>query len=81
VDAVARSQPGPDGLTEVELRDGRWIQIAERRTSEGGLVMCAADITAIKRQHEARRLNEEALQKLVRQLEVSQAELQDWPAL
>jgi two-component system cell cycle sensor histidine kinase PleC len=77
VDAVARSQPGPDGLTEVELRDGRWIQIAERRTSEGGLVMCAADITAIKRQHEARRLNEEALQKLVRQLEVSQAELQD----
>ncbi|MBW3616267.1 MAG: PAS domain-containing protein [Proteobacteria bacterium] len=77
VDAVARSQPGPDGLTEVELRDGRWIQIAERRTSEGGLVMCAADITAIKRQDEARRRNEQALQGLVSSLEASQLELED----
>lgn len=77
VDAVARSQPGPDGLAEVELRDGRWIQIAERRTAEGGLVMCAADITAIKRQQEARRLNEEALQGMVRRLEGSQLELED----
>jgi two-component system cell cycle sensor histidine kinase PleC len=77
VDAVARSQPGPDGLTEVELRDGRWIQIAERRTSEGGLVMCAADITAIKRQDEARRRNEEALQGMVNRLEASQHELAD----
>jgi two-component system cell cycle sensor histidine kinase PleC len=74
-DAVARSQPGPDGMTEVELRDGRWIQIAERRTSEGGLVMSAADVTAIKRQDEARRLNEEKLQALVRRLEASQGEL------
>jgi two-component system cell cycle sensor histidine kinase PleC len=77
VDAVARSQPGPDGLTEVELRDGRWIQIAERRTAEGGLVMCAADVTAIKQQQEARRRNEEALQGMVRRLEGSQLELED----
>jgi two-component system cell cycle sensor histidine kinase PleC len=77
VHAVARSQPGPDGLTEVELRDGRWIQIAERRTSEGGLVMCAADITAIKRQDEARRINETTLQAMVHRLEASQHELED----
>ena len=77
LDAVARSARGPGGLTEVELRDGRWIQIAERRTAEGGRVMCAADITAIKLQEEHRRRNEEALQALVRRLEASQRDLEE----
>jgi signal transduction histidine kinase len=62
---------------EVELRDGRWIQIAERRTSEGGRVMSAADITAIKRQEEQRRQNEIALQALVHRLEASQHDLEE----
>jgi two-component system cell cycle sensor histidine kinase PleC len=65
------------GVREAELTDGRWIQIAERRTAEGGLVMTAADITAIKRQEEARRRNEEALQEIVHRLEKSQAELSE----
>ena len=37
--------------------------------------MTAADITAIKRQEEARRKNEEALQEIVNRLEKSQTEL------
>ena len=48
------------GVREAELVDGRWLQISERRTAEGGLVVTAADITALKPQEEARRLNEDA---------------------
>ncbi|MFZ0267122.1 ATP-binding protein, partial [Caulobacter sp.] len=76
--AIKHDQPAPDGakgVREAELNDGRWIQISERRTAEGGLVMTAADITAIKNQDEARRLNEEQLQYAVAGLERSQDQL------
>ena len=65
------------GQREVEMLDGRWLQISERRTADGGLVMTAADITSVKRQEEARRLNEEALQNVVDRLEESRRELSD----
>ncbi len=71
------SSDGRRGVREAELNDGRWIQISERRTAEGGLVMTAADITAIKTQEEARRLNEEQLQKAVVGLELSQQQLSE----
>lgn len=65
------------GVREAELVDGRWVQISERRTAEGGLVVTATDITAVKAQEEARRLNEEELRKAVVNLERSQAELSE----
>jgi len=68
---------GGKGLREAELNNGRWIQISERRTAEGGLVMTAADITAVKTQEETRRLNEEQLQKAVIGLERSQEQLSE----
>ncbi len=71
------SQDGVKGKREVELNDGRWLQISERRTAEGGLVMTAADITFIKAQEEARRLNEEQLQSAVVSLERSQEALEE----
>ncbi len=37
---------------EAQLDDGRWLQISERRTKDGGYVSVGTDITAIKR-HEA----------------------------
>jgi len=76
--AIKQEIPAPDGakgVREAELMDGRWIQISERRTAEGGLVMTAADITAIKTQEEARRLNEEQLQNAIAGLERSQEQL------
>ncbi|HEX8568614.1 MAG TPA: ATP-binding protein [Caulobacteraceae bacterium] len=75
--AIARATASSDGtgVREAELKDGRWIQISERRTAEGGLVMTAADITIIKLQEEGRRRNEEALQQIVKRLELSQTEL------
>ncbi|CAN7445425.1 ATP-binding protein [Phenylobacterium sp. LjRoot219] len=65
------------GVSEAELVDGRWVQISERRTAEGGLVVTATDITAVKAQEEARRLNEEELRKAVVNLERSQSELSE----
>ena len=65
------------GIREAELNDGRWLQISERRTAEGGLVMTAADITTIKMQEEARRVNEEQLQRAVASLEQSQIQLSE----
>ncbi len=76
--AIKQEVLGPDsrrGIREAELNDGRWIQISERRTAEGGLVMTAADISAVKAQEEARRLNEEQLQHAVAGLERSQEQL------
>ena len=78
--SIKHETPGPDGkrgVREAELHDGRWMQISERRTAEGGLVMTAADITTIKMQEEARRLNEEELQRAVVSLERSQEQLSE----
>ena len=75
--AVKQEYPAVEGdrsVREAELNDGRWVQITERRTAEGGLVMTAADVTTIKTQEEARRLNEEQLQRAVVSLERSQEE-------
>jgi two-component system cell cycle sensor histidine kinase PleC len=63
-----------EGAHEVELKDGRWITIAERRTSDGGWVVTCADVTILKHQEEARRLNEEELKKAVVGLERSREE-------
>jgi two-component system cell cycle sensor histidine kinase PleC len=65
------------GVREAELVDGRWVQISERRTAEGGLVITAVDITAAKRQEAYRRANEEELQRAVTRLEESRTELAD----
>ena len=62
---------------EVELTDGRWVHISERRTADGGLVITAADITALKRQEAQREANEEALRRAVVRLEESRADLAD----
>jgi two-component system cell cycle sensor histidine kinase PleC len=72
-----RQEPTPAGAEdgrEVELNDGRWITIAERRTADGGWVVTCADVTALKQQEEARRRNEEALQKAIVGLERSRGE-------
>ena len=76
--AIKQEIAGSDGVRGVrkaELMDGRWVQISERRTAEGGLVMTATDISAVKAQEEARRLNEEQLQNAVVSLERSQEQL------
>jgi two-component system cell cycle sensor histidine kinase PleC len=41
-----------DRTLEVQLSDGRWLQINERRTKDGGYVSVGTDITALKRHEE-----------------------------
>jgi two-component system cell cycle sensor histidine kinase PleC len=58
------------GRFEVEMKDGRWLQVCERRTTEGGAVVTITETTAVKRQQETRRLNEQQLADLARKYEV-----------
>src|SRR5262249_4724776 len=68
---------GRKGVREAELVDGRWVQISERPTAEGGLGGTAGDITALKAQEEASRVNEEELRRVVVTLERSQEQLSE----
>ncbi|HZV83934.1 MAG TPA: ATP-binding protein, partial [Brevundimonas sp.] len=61
---------GRAGAREVELHDGRWLQLVERFTSDGGSVVTAADITSIKRKETER-------QRATERLHVTIAELED----
>ncbi|MFN3352795.1 MAG: PAS domain-containing sensor histidine kinase [Brevundimonas sp.] len=76
--AIRSDSPSPSGRAgqrEVELHDGRWLQLTERLTGDGGSVVTAADITPIKMEETARRRAAEALQATVAQLEASQEKL------
>jgi two-component system cell cycle sensor histidine kinase PleC len=78
--AIRREVPaagGRRGVREAELSDGRWVQVSERPTAEGGLVVSAADITVLKTQEEVRRLKEEELRRAVANLEQSQEQLSE----
>ncbi|MBL8554656.1 MAG: PAS domain-containing protein [Phenylobacterium sp.] len=78
--AIRQEYPAPGGrrgVREAELTDGRWVQISERPTSDGGLVVTAADITVLKTQEEARRIKEEELRRAVTNLELSQEQLSE----
>jgi two-component system cell cycle sensor histidine kinase PleC len=57
---------------EVELATGAWLQIQERRTIEGGLVIVGIDITPIKRQEEVLTKSEATLKAAVTKLETSE---------
>ena len=54
---------------EVQLADGRWLQINERRTQDGGFVSVGTDITALKRQEESLLKSEKTLMVTVRDLQ------------
>ncbi len=69
---------GEIGARSVEARidDGRWLQINERRTKDGGFVSVGTDITALK-QHQNQLLeNERELTANVRDLRKSRQQLE-----
>jgi two-component system cell cycle sensor histidine kinase PleC len=69
------SAEGQAGAREVELHDGRVLQLAERYTGDGGTVVTAADVTAIRRQEVERQKAADSLRITVDQLEASQEKL------
>jgi len=68
-------QPGA-GTFEVQLDDGRWMHISERRTKDGGYVSVGTDITKIKL-HEQKLVEGEKRQaQTINDLRTSQEALQ-----
>jgi two-component system cell cycle sensor histidine kinase PleC len=62
---LVRSQVVTEGIPEdgarsfeLQLEDGRWLQINERRTKDGGFVSVGTDITQLKR-HESKLIDGE----------------------
>ncbi|WP_099865097.1 PAS domain-containing sensor histidine kinase [Pararhizobium haloflavum] len=62
--------------SEVQLADGRWLQINERRTRDGGLVSVGTDITQLKRQQERLAESEKRLMATIGDLSNSRVKLQ-----
>ena len=54
---------------EVQFADGRWLQINERRTKDGGFVSVGTDITALKQQEVNLLQSERTLMSTVRDLQ------------
>lgn len=55
-----RQHRNPGAPIEIGLTDGRWLQVTETRTSQGGIVTVYNDITTLKaRETELRRLADE----------------------
>ncbi len=71
-----RREPG--GRTfEAQLEDGRWLNISERRTKDGGFVSVGTDITALKRHEERLLQSERQLKATIEDLRKSQAALEE----
>ncbi|SON54990.1 Non-motile and phage-resistance protein [Hartmannibacter diazotrophicus] len=61
---------------EAQLRDGRWLQINERRTKDGGFVSVGTDITELKLHEEKLLDSERRLMATVTDLRQSRQKLQ-----
>jgi two-component system cell cycle sensor histidine kinase PleC len=70
-----RTAPGARTF-EAQLDDGRWLQISERRTKDGGFVSVGTDITALKLHGEKLVDNEMRLKAMVADLRISQHALE-----
>ncbi|MFB2551033.1 PAS domain-containing sensor histidine kinase [Ensifer soli] len=62
--------------TEIQLADGRWLQINDRRTRDGGLVSVGTDITLLKRHQVRLRESERRLMATVGDLSASRVTLE-----
>lgn len=61
---------------KAQLADGRWLQISERRTSDGGFVSVGTDITALKNQETSLLQSQQQLEHTVSDLRQSRQTLE-----
>ncbi|POF32358.1 PAS domain-containing sensor histidine kinase [Roseibium marinum] len=73
---VTQRGGAPDGSYEAQLEDGRWLQISERRTKDGGFVSVGTDITALKKHEEKLLESERRLKATVTDLQKSRQTLE-----
>ena len=71
----ARAAPGARTFV-AQLDDGRWLQISERRTKDGGFVSVGTNITDLKLHEERLIESEKRLKGMVVDLRASQHELE-----
>ncbi len=83
VDREATVDPGEPALDggraktdEARLADGRWLQVNERRTRDGGYVSVGTDITALKEHEQQLVKSEQLLLATVAQLRQSRRSLE-----
>jgi two-component system cell cycle sensor histidine kinase PleC len=75
---IAREHPADEtrpGERIIEMDGGRWLSLSERRTADGGLVLTASDITALKARDATHDHKELALQQAVDELEMGKQQL------
>ena len=75
---IAREHPADEtrpGERIIEMVGGRWLSLSERRTTDGGLVLTASDITALKARDATHDHKELALQQAVDELEMGKQQL------
>jgi two-component system cell cycle sensor histidine kinase PleC len=73
--AEGRAVPGARTF-EAQLEDGRWLQISERPTKDGGFVSVGTNITQLKRHEEKLLESEKRLKATVVDLRTSQQALE-----
>ena len=75
-DRSSRGRRGDARTYEARLADGRWLQVNERRTRDGGYVSVGTDITALKEHEEQLVKSERLLLATVAQLRQSRRSLE-----
>ena len=70
-----RAVPGARTF-EAQLEDGRWLQISERRTKDGGFVSVGTNITQLKRHEDKLIESEQRLMATIADLRKSQQKLE-----
>ncbi len=73
---LGEQQPLGARTFEAQLGDGRWLQINERRTKDGGYVSVGTDITALKRHEEQLIESERRLMNTIIDLKKSRQKLE-----
>ncbi|WP_289033272.1 PAS domain-containing sensor histidine kinase [uncultured Roseibium sp.] len=73
---VRQRSDAPSGSYEAQLDDGRWLQISERRTKDGGFVSVGTDITPLKLHEEKLMDSERKLKATITDLQKSRQTLQ-----
>jgi two-component system cell cycle sensor histidine kinase PleC len=72
---IKREPPSEGDARTIELIDGQWFQIVERRTADGGLVTVGVDITELKRKEEEIARNEQRLAGALARAETQEYEI------
>jgi two-component system cell cycle sensor histidine kinase PleC len=63
--------------SEIALASGRWVLLHERHTTQGCIVGVRTDVTALKQQELALRLEKEQSQRMVQELEAARQQLEE----